>query len=285
MYKSANYDGLNFLDISTPHNISLASQNFYPTGEVHPNRIFNYHDLVYIIEGEWEIIQNNKTYKLLPGDAIFLFANNHHYSIKKCSNNTKTYFIHFVPNENDRFENVDTKENYLVFPVKIHCGNNPLIIEYFNKIISLYWSSLQIKQPLLNAYTTLLLSSLFEQSFKTENSNMNLINQIISFLNNNLSKFYSIDELSNMFSISRRKLIYLFKQFTNHSPHKYQIEMKLSLCNNTIRDNPKVLIKELVEKFGFYDEFQLSKLYKDKYGFSPKSKEKNIDYNKKYFKI
>ena len=148
---------------------------------------------------------------------------------------------------------------------------------YFKNIISLYWSNAQNKAPLSHAYTVLLFDILEKQTFKTNYTNNNLMNDIIFFLNNNLSKFYSVDELSNIFSTSKRKITYLFNEYTGFSPHKYQVEMKLTLCNNSINGNPKILLKDLVLKYGFYDEFQLSKLYKKKYGISPKTKLKHQD--------
>lgn len=276
MYKTANSLDLNTLDISSTHEITIASQNSYPEGKLHPNRIFDVHDLVYIIEGEWEIIQDDIVYNLKAGDAIFLFSGKHHYSTKKCSANTKTYFIHFKPNENDVYGIEKRNNDSISLPTKINCSNNSLITEYFKNIISLYWSKFQNKNALMHAYTILLLDALEKQTFKESNSNNNLINEIIFFLNNNLSKFYSVDELSSIFSTSKRKITYLFNEHTGFSPHKYQLEMKLTLCNNSINDNPKILLKYLASKYGFYDEFQLSKLYKKKYGFSPKINQKNI---------
>ena len=277
MYKNSNSQDLNFIDISLEHEITIASQNSYPEGKLHPNRIFDVHDLVYIIDGEWEIIQDDIVYNLKSGDAIFLFAGKHHYSVKKCADNTKTYFIHFKPNEKDNYSIKKKNTDSIVLPTKISCSNNTLITEYFKNIISLYWSNNQNKKALMHAYTILLLDALEKQTFKESCSNNNLMNDIIFFLNNNLSKFYSIDELSTFFSTSKRKITYLFNEHTGFSPHKYQLEMKLTLCNNSINGNPKILLKDLASKYGFYDEFQLSKLYKNKYGFSPKTKQTKRD--------
>ena len=49
-------DGTAF-DPSVPYEIREAYHNTFVTGIPHPNRVMEDHDLIYLLEGEWEIRQ------------------------------------------------------------------------------------------------------------------------------------------------------------------------------------------------------------------------------------
>lgn len=48
-------------------------------GMVHPNRIMDVHDFLYILDGEWEIFEEDKAYHLSKDDLLILSAGRHHY--------------------------------------------------------------------------------------------------------------------------------------------------------------------------------------------------------------
>lgn len=269
MYKNAKL--LNHIDLSAPHKIEVASYNYYPIEEPHPDRILNSHDLFIVLEGAWEVYQNEEVYLLEKGDALFLFAGQHHYGLKDCEKNTKTIFIHFTPSENDYYGTSDGRSGeFAVFPTKINCKNNYLVNEYFKKINNIFWSHESHKDVLLQVYTNLLLCELESVKSKSLQDNIQLINEIINMLNSNLHRFYSTDELAEKYYISKRKLIYLFKTYTGTTPHAYQINMKLDLSAVVLRNERNIRLKDIAERYGFYDEFHFSKLFKAKFGYSPK---------------
>ncbi len=262
---------LNYLDTTTPHEITIASYNFYPEEETHPDRIMTEHDLFIVIDGEWEVSQDGLNFPLSAGDAIFLFANKHHYGLKKCSENTRTIFIHFKPNEGDCFGvPPESTKNYAVFPTKLSCKKNPTIMEYFAKLVSVFWAENDNKKALLNAYTTLLICGLGDLKECDYNNNRQTANEMLKLINNNLSRFYTTQELSDKFYISTRKVVYLLKVYTRYPPHPYQLNMHHDRCDTLLKTEPELLCRDLADRFGFYDEFHFSKLYKLRFGHSPK---------------
>ena len=48
-------------------------------GDTHPDRIMEWHDLIYIRSGSWSISQDGYNYALSAGDIILLQAGHHHY--------------------------------------------------------------------------------------------------------------------------------------------------------------------------------------------------------------
>ena len=95
----------------------------------HPNRILeNTHDLLYILDGYWEIVQDDEVYELKKDDVIFLHAGHHHWGRTCCKPNTSCMFIHFKKSIEDcTVSKADPSkywEDALLIKTITHCGNN-----------------------------------------------------------------------------------------------------------------------------------------------------------------
>lgn len=77
------------------HHILEANINFYKLPFVHPERILNEHDFIYMIEGGWKFGQNNEIFTLKENQILILAAGNRHLGLAPCSANTKT--MYFTP--------------------------------------------------------------------------------------------------------------------------------------------------------------------------------------------
>ena len=81
----------------------LGAANFvsYPEPSLHPDRVMNEHDLVFLIEGEWEVCQGGQRYLMEPGDVLFLEAGQHHYGETPCTPGTRTMYLHISASPQD----------------------------------------------------------------------------------------------------------------------------------------------------------------------------------------
>jgi AraC-like DNA-binding protein len=59
-------------------------------------------------------------------------------------------------------------------------------------------------------------------------------------------------------------------QKTGFSFHAYQKERKLEMAASMLMTDPDLQLREIANTLGFYDEFHLSKSFKQKYHISPK---------------
>ena len=64
--------------------VSMADYSWFKTGILHPDRVMDEHDLVYLLLGSWEIWEDEIPYLLVPGDVILLEAGRHHYGRAAC---------------------------------------------------------------------------------------------------------------------------------------------------------------------------------------------------------
>ena len=79
-------------DLWAPRRVSAASYIAYKAPSQHPDRIMQEHDLVYFLEGEWEVYQDNIPYLLRRGDVLLLHGGRHHYSKRPCLAGTNTIY-------------------------------------------------------------------------------------------------------------------------------------------------------------------------------------------------
>ena len=90
-------------DLWAPRRVSAASYIAYKAPSQHPDRIMQEHDLVYFLEGEWEVYQDNIPYLLRRGDVLLLHGGRHHYSKRPCLAGTNTIYIHIFPAPGDSY--------------------------------------------------------------------------------------------------------------------------------------------------------------------------------------
>ena len=270
-------------------NVSHTNFNYYKTGEFHPNRILDEHDIFYVLEGGWEVGQDGINYLLEQGDVIILHAGHHHYGVNKCLPGTKTMFIHFECAKEDKLEaEVNEKalpEAFLSIPSVIKCGSSISITSIFEDIIISFWSDLPNKTIKLAALLDVLLFELSTISKRNTDTYDRVVNDILHHIRLSHEKIYTLSELSEKVHVCSRSLTNRFKKITGKTIHQYQINLKLEMACMLINDNPSKTFKELAVNLGFYDEFHFSKLFKKKYGITPYQfkKEKTEKYTPQTF--
>ena len=248
--------------------ISNANHNVYINGVIHPDRVMNDHDFVYISEGYWEIYQNNELFKLLPGDLILLHAKEHHYGKIPCINNTKTMFLHV---NYDADDNNDIKQHsipYIPLDTVIHCQNNSKINTIFQEIISIFLSNYDHKEIKLSVLFNLLLCELYELT-ALHKDEINIAEKVAQIIQENPQYNFTNKQLAEKLFLNERTLMRYFKNQYGTSIYSYQLNLKMKSIRSFLLDHPNVKLHEVAKNFGFYDEFHLSKTFKKEYGISP----------------
>jgi len=95
----------------TIHTVTEANFNYYATPFVHPRRNMSEHDFIYMLQGEWEIGQNDEVFSLEKDSLLILSAGQTHFGASACTpgtNRTWTideYFFNLFPHYYDRETN------------------------------------------------------------------------------------------------------------------------------------------------------------------------------------
>jgi AraC-like DNA-binding protein len=96
----------------------------------------------------------------------------------------------------------------------------------------------------------------------------NSVTKAIQYINSNLSLTLSLKEISKNSFVSKSTLTKYFKQELGISIHKYIFDKIMYEAEILLLQN-KLTIREISEKYNFYDQFYFSRRFKNKYGISP----------------
>lgn len=132
-------DGTAF-DPSVPYEIREAYHNTFVTGIPHPNRVMEDHDLIYLLEGEWEIRQEPPgggepdCYTLHEGDVLILEAGRHHDGLRPCRDGTRTVYLH-VHGPGHAADSADMPTpSFLPLGTFLPCRRSPEVLRLFEAI-------------------------------------------------------------------------------------------------------------------------------------------------------
>lgn len=235
---------------------------------LHPDRIMEYHDFLYMLDGEWEIMEDGEVYNLKAGDLLILAAGRHHYSNKPCSAGNRHMYIHAaeVKKQPDNY----ALDELRAFDSLIHCRNNPKIKQLFEDIISAVWSEDELKEARLKFLFGMFLCELYRQQNNDEASGKNIVSQAVMLMQAEPQKFFSCGEMAARFFVCERTLNNMFKNAYGKTFPAYQMDKKLEMVRQYLFMTPDAKLGTVAANFGFCDEFHLGKAYKKKYGISPK---------------
>lgn len=234
----------------------------------------NTHDLVYLMEGGWEIWEENSCYRLEAGDMIFLHAGRRHFGKTGCLPGTRTMFIHFDKLKEDSISSQNQVygwDDTVLIDSVTHCQNNPRVMELCKDIICNFFSGAPYIQIKLFAQLIELLYELSTMSLKSKNGLVEdeLVRETIFRIGTTPSKNYTVQSLADDLYICASTLSKRFKKATGMSIYQYQLNTKLEMARTAILNDQNLSLKEIAAVFGFCDEFHFSKLFKKIYGLSP----------------
>lgn len=270
-----------FLSTESRRTVTSCNINYSPEGYYHPDRIINEYDFLYMVKGSWDIYEqeptesqdifkNEKCYHLEPGKLLILEPGKHHFSREKSTPNMRNMFIHcnILPGDCNTFDN-KVSENLLKLQKLSDCRQNHQIANLYEQIIESYWSHNPHSILRTSALLDLFLTELSLIGEENTISGDYLTREIIQRFNSQPERFFTPKELAADYNVSIRTLSGRFKKATGMSLHQYQLKLKLSMAHEQIPLNPSRGLRDIALNFGFYDEFQFSKLYKRQFGYPP----------------
>ena len=256
------------IDLNTPHHVVAANAHYYksPTEERYIDRTLPHHDLIYLVEGSWSITENEQEYPLQKDDVLLLSAGRHHYTRFPCAPETRTFCIHV---------SCDAKDNHkcdgsVPLPTLIHAHNNPKIKNFFDEITKAFWREGDYKEKQLSALLDLLFLELHFLTESTQSQTEDLAEQAIAIITAAPHMHYTSKEIADMLYVSTKTLDKSMLHKTGLSFHSYQKERKLEMAASLLKTDPDLQLREIANILGFYDEFHLSKSFKQKYQVSPR---------------
>ncbi len=262
------------INLGTTHYVMAANSHYYkqPTDERYIDRTLPHHDLIYLVDGSWSITENEQDYPLKKDDVLLLSAGRHHYTRLPCAPKTKTFCIHVSCHPKD----LEGLKDSIQLPTLIHAHKNPKIKQYFSEITTAFWQNKDYKEKQMSALLDLLFLELLALTKSEQYPNIDLAEQAIEIVSSTPHSHYTSKDIADMLYVSTKTLDKAMYQKVNMSFHAYQKERKLEMVASLLETEPDLHLREIASMLGFYDEFHLSKAFKQKYNVSPKMYRQNV---------
>ena len=227
-------------------------------------------ELFCLVHGSVDYIVEGSLYKLEPGAILLMRRGETHKLVVK----GKTEYERYVLNFDSTLVNQELLTPFLARPLgegnlylKQEFDISP--VSFFKKIFK-ESSVLGLNESnLISNLSALLLSVklafLSKERGETKESG---INEIISYINNNLTRYdLSTKEIADFVHISPSQLNRSFKRVMGNTVYDYILSKRLILFNEKVKSGTAVVLASL--ECGFNDYSSFYRLYKKRFGICP----------------
>ncbi|WP_159888453.1 helix-turn-helix transcriptional regulator [Paenibacillus puerhi] len=242
----------------------------------------DFYEIFFFLSGEVTYIVNDVKYKIHPGDILLINAGETHYPIV---NDAHKVFNRMVLWINKDFlnelctEETDLRSCFtadskirLITPDVTTYDHIKAAFDYLyqNSNMDFYG-----KDVMLRSYLEQLLVQInsinmhFNMLFQTENMEQDLlIDSVLNYISRNFQNDLSLDHIAERFYLNKYNLNRRFRKYTGITMYKFIIEKRLEYAKVLIvRGIP---ITEVYKHCGFGDYCNFYRLFKNKFGISPK---------------
>lgn len=244
-------------------------------------------EIIYILKGKMNFYVNGKNILIHEHDGLIINSKQMHYGYSEqgldCEficilihpiifNYNNDFFNHFVKTiiSNNQIEYLYLNNNNL---------NDHHLLLLFNKLLLLYKSSISEKEILYysiifkiwHKFYTILKKNFNLSELNSSNISNDLIIQknMTAYIYKNYTQNISLNDIAESGNICRSKCCKLFKKYLNQTPidflNTYRLEISKSLLINSNLNITKIALNS-----GFNHLSYFSKLFYQKYNFTPK---------------
>ncbi|SHH32867.1 transcriptional regulator, AraC family [Caloranaerobacter azorensis DSM 13643] len=252
---------------------------------------YEYNRLCTIIEGEKKVkVNNNQTFKYNSNQFILLPP----YSSVEMEIDTPTKAVVLELNNNLIYD----ISNKISIDFKIETGkliqnnlfisnNNNEIKKGISKIINLYNSSDKNKKFLIDLYAQEVIYNLFKikgASLILNTEYKNPVYKAVKYMEENYNQPINIKNIAWNLNMSESNFSLYFKKIMGISPKDYLKNIRLSKAKELLKEHN---VTEVAYSVGYENISHFIKLFKNKYGITPKQYkktfyQKNLNLNNSY---
>lgn len=269
------------MDTSYISSLSNLSIDYYYGGYSHLGRSWKDYDVIcpfckiyYIIEGECEIKIKGTPYMGKRGRMFFLPSQVKHSFYHINDNFITKYWIHF-----DIKSNEGNLLKHLNLPFYIDVTEDSGIVRNFLDIFQYskdnsLSSILRLKAAILSLFSDYIeASGLIPKAFYPENNSD--FNGIIAYINNNLEKKITLEDLAARMHMHPNYFIRLFKSKMGTTPLNYINTLKTERAKSLL-ENTMLPVSEVMLQVGCEDLSSFSNFFKHYTGYNPQSFRKSF---------
>lgn len=241
---------------------------------------------IYVIEGALDVAMSELNVPLKQGEGLFINSNTVH-EITEQDHDTKFYCWNIEltdPSNYIEYSYVSqivtnaTKLPYLKLTsdIAIHNQLLKLIVEAANLYLSK--TTDYMLDVTINYFQILKFINRIMDNQVTTNAYHfdSRVKQLIEYIQNHASTKLTLAELSQVIHMSESETIKLFKQYMQQTPFQYLLNFRLEQSIDMLCSNSEYTITEIALGCGFSTTSYYIKLFKVKYGETPKQYQRRM---------
>ncbi|CAG7633549.1 AraC family transcriptional regulator [Paenibacillus allorhizosphaerae] len=232
------------------------------------NTIPTFNKIYYICDGEGWIKIGNQEFMPKPGDLLFIPAGTlQSFSVTEGRPYTK-YWCHF--NSNVAFMPLF---RWFGLPHLITVRSSDELQRQFQLLIDNLMktggtTSLKIQSALLSVIALFIERAMLECPALSQSDSIDKLMDTIRFIDANLSKEITLEELSQIAHFHPNYLIRVFKRHLGMPPHRYIHERRIKKAEQLLAST-EMTVNEVAQTLGFNDVSYFSASFKKTSGVSP----------------
>lgn len=231
----------------------------------------NDHELYYLVKGTTKYFIGDKIFQIESGNFVIIPAGLHH---KTDSENCLVNERILVSFRSDSFSDKTIKALHLLFSESvIYIPNSKLgvIEDAFSKIENEYKTKDEYSEFLINSHIEEIIIQLarFRQDYRPNLPDADIaIHKISKYITNNYSQDLTLENISQMFSLSSAHLSRRFKVVCGIGINEYITYVRLLNAERLLKETD-LPITEIAGKCGFNDSNYFSTVFKKAKGTTP----------------
>ena len=235
--------------------------------------------LYYVLDGEIVVEIGSSILIGKSGDMILIPAGvKHNFHLTESTYALK-YWFHF----DLKVGNHHYFESYSL-PYKTHVGIDQKICDLFQTAIDRGHSNNPSDKLICSGIVCSLIAYYMDNCVWQENNDAtDEIDRIIQHVKNNYAENFSLEELAKFVNLTPNYFVKKFKKRTGHPPLQFIKMIKLERAKFLLEQSFES-VGAIMDQTGFYDSAHFSKIFKLRYGHSPRKYREIYNYTKKKLK-
>ncbi len=250
--------------------LCAASEPFY-----HPDRVADFHVLIYVLEGEIYVTEDGVDYTVGPGELLFLKAGIHHFGKKEIPKGTRWYYVHFFMEEKVFGEEFTNDAGPLApYVTAIYGKNLPKYIKELRgsrierRIAGMVEYTLSDDRMKKWRINMVLFELLTEIMMWGESGESTLAERICESLAKRYREPFSASELEQEFFLSYKYMAAVFKRETGTTMQKFHGALRMNEAARLLRST-LLPVGEIAGQVGYGDMLYFSRCFHQFFGVSP----------------
>jgi len=229
--------------------------------------------------GEGELIYKNEKRRLSAGSLMVINATNKHI-YRTAGENWEFKYLHFWGAMSSEYQDyIERNSDFVLTPADDTKKRiEGLLDEIYNLTLSDTVGDYAYISQLIYTILTVLISGTVSLYSHNDKEGKYAIQRAISYIRQNYYKNIDTECVAKAALISRSYMSQLFRKHYGISPHRYIVELRLSIVKDALA-NTDAPVSKIAENTGFGDVSSLSRVFKRCTGISP------TEYRKRYARV